>query len=221
MRAIDYWLFQMRLEGIRLTPDGSMAPATPASEELPIAVLVRAADGERRNSFAASLPEDLRDELSTHDPGALSAESVMARLQESGIRAKAEGFKTYIFPNSFASAEPQGVACLDADDPKVVAFGFGGLAGRVYAIEEDGKILSACVSSRQDLACGEAWVVTVAEHRRQGLAQRVVAGWAGSLLREGLIPFYSHRIENTASARLAERLELVHVFDETAITHVT
>ncbi len=217
MRPIDYWHFQLRLEGLRLTADGSLAQAAPGGEELPLALLVRAADGESRACFSVKLPEQLRDELSSGDPDALSTELVLSRLQEGGIKATAETFKTYIFPNSYSATQPKGVVCLDPGDPKVTAFGFGGLASRVHVVEEDGRVASACASSRQDVACGEAWVMTAPDHRRKGLAQRVTAAWAGRLLRDGLIPFYSHRIENEASAGLASCLELLHVFDETVI----
>ncbi len=94
------------------------------------------------------------------------------------------------------------------------------MPGEVYAIESQGQIISACTSSRQDAACAEAWVVTDSGHRRRGLAKRAVTAWAGELLRHGLIPFYSHAIENDASTGLARSLGLIPVFNETVITGV-
>lgn len=111
--------------------------------------------------------------------------------------------------------------CLTKDDPKIVDFGFHGLADEVYAIESSGRILSACVSSRQNSTCAEAWVFTYPDHRRRGLAQQVVMAWAGSIKAEGLIPFYSHNTENTNSAFLAKRLNLVGVFEETVIEKIS
>jgi hypothetical protein len=47
--------------------------------------------------------------------------------------------------------------------------------------------------------------------------KQVVRAWARSLLEAGKVPFYSHKIENRASANLARRLGLQPVFEEIAI----
>ena len=112
------------------------------------------------------------------------------------------------------------VMCSSKHDPKIKTFGFDGFAENVYAIEQDDNIVSACVSTRENEQCAEAWVYTDPAFRNQGLAQRVVNAWAGSLIAVGKVPFYSHNIENTASATLASKLGLLPVFEEIAITQI-
>ena len=113
--------------------------------------------------------------------------------------------------------ETENVKCLDRDDPKVADFGFAGLGESVFALEYDGKILTACVSSRENEKVAESWVFTAPEHRGQGLALQVVTAWASRVLREGKIPFYSHVVENVASSKVAEKLRLIHLYDESVL----
>jgi GNAT superfamily N-acetyltransferase len=134
-----------------------------------------------------------------------------------GIGTKSGHFRTYMFPDNFANADFGNVRCFSQDDPRIVAFGFSGFAEKVYAIEQEGIILSTCISSRQNSESAEAWVFTHPDHRQKGLAQQVVTAWSGNLQREGIIPFYSHELENSNSANLARKLKLVHIFDETVI----
>jgi predicted GNAT family acetyltransferase len=88
-------------------------------------------------------------------------------------------------------------------------------------VEAGGVILSACVSIRQNTECAEAWLFTAAEHRRKGLAQLVVTAWARDMMKAKLGPFYSHKLENIASVRLANKLGLVPVFEEIVIEKKT
>ena len=91
-------------------------------------------------------------------------------------------------------------------------------AESVYAVERDDKIISACVSTRENDFCGEAWVYTDTSYRHQGYAQKVVGAWATSLISAGKVPFYSHKIQNVASANLAKCLGLKPVFEEIVFT---
>jgi predicted GNAT family acetyltransferase len=109
------------------------------------------------------------------------------------------------------------VTHLSSHEPKVQAFGFDDFAEHVYAIERDGRILSACVSVREDHNCAEAWVYTDPAYRRQGLAKKVVITWAHRLKSIGKVPFYSHKIENAVSASLARALQLQPIFEEISI----
>jgi predicted GNAT family acetyltransferase len=109
------------------------------------------------------------------------------------------------------------MTCFQRDDPKIKSFGFDQLADKVYAVEQDGVILSACVSVRQNAKCAESWVFTASEHRGRGLAQLAVTAWAKNVMQDGIIPFCSHKIDNTASANLANKLRLIPVFEEIGI----
>lgn len=167
--------------------------------------------------FDNSLPADLRNQISKNDLQAFKTASAIAALGKFGIKAKTSQYKTYIFPDNFEAADLGDVNCYNKDDLKIVAFGFSGLADKIFACEQDGMILSACASSRQNSASAEAWVFTHPDHRRKGLGQQVVTAWAANLQGEGVIPFYSHNVENTNSAGLAKKLNLIHVFDEMVI----
>ena len=113
------------------------------------------------------------------------------------------------------------VKCLDRTDPKVIAFEFHGFTDKVYAIENEEMILSACVSSRQNHKAAEAWVMTNPDHRKKGLARQVVVAWAEGIRQDRLIPFYSHNSKNINSAMLAKSLGLTPVFEETVIELVS
>lgn len=217
MKPIEYLLRQIDLEGIQRVADHLIAPVSPNTDDFPLVLLARTADEQSLTCYDASLPAELRDQLSKCDLQSFKTQSAIEVFEKSGYHTKAGHFKTYIFPESFAFARVDAVKCFSRDDPKVIAFGFNGLADEVFAFEQDGRILSACVSSRRNSTSAEAWVFTHPDHRRKGLAQQVVTAWAGSLQREGITPFYSHDIENTNSALLAKRLHLIHVFDETVI----
>ncbi len=104
------------------------------------------------------------------DLRALKPEAGIEVLEMYGIHAKANQFRTYLCLDGFRDAEFGEAKCYSQDDPKVSAFGFSGLADKVFAIEQDGEIVSACVSSRQNATCAEAWVFTHPDqwHREAG-----------------------------------------------------
>ena len=139
-------------------------------------------------------------------------------LQSHHVQFEVGHYKTYVFPSR--PVENIDVACLSKHDGRVKVFGFDSLAENVYAIEKNNALISACVSTRENEKCGEAWVYTAPEYRYQGFAQKVVNTWAGSLLDAGKVPFYSHQIENAASANLAKKLGLQAVFEEISIMQV-
>ncbi len=221
MKPIEYLLRQIELEGIQRVANDSIARISPNIDDFPLVLLACTADGQSLICFDDLLPVELRDQLSKSDLQFSKTESAIEIFRKSGINAQANLFKTYIFPGNFISANVSNVKCFSRNDPKVVAFGFNGLADKVFAIEQDGTILSACVSSRQNSASAEAWVFTHPDHRRKGLAQQVVTAWAGNMRKEGITPFYSYNADNTSSALLAKRLNLIHVFDETVIEKVS
>ena len=217
MKPLDYLHLQLTLEGIRRVSGNLIARAFPDMDDFPLVISARTVDGESLIAYDELLPETTRCQLPAADLKAGKTDTAVTVLEDAGIRTSTSHFKTYIFPDSFRSAEVGAVKCYQRDDPKVIAFGFSGFSDQVFGIEQDGIILSACVSSRQNARSAEAWVFTHADHRKKGLAQQVVTAWAGSLQRAGLVPFYSHNAENTGSAQLAKRLNLIPVFEETVI----
>jgi len=221
MKPIEYLLRQIELEGIQRVSNDLIVRASPNTDDFPLVLLACTSDGEILLCFDELISEEIRNRLSKDDLQAFKTESAIEVFEKSGIHAKANHFKTYIFPESFKSANMEAVKCFSQDDPKIITFGFNGLADKVFAIENEGVILSACVSSRQNSKSAEAWIFTHPEYRRNGLAQQVVTAWAGNMQQEGLTPFYSHNIENTNSALLAKRLNLIEVFEETVIEKVS
>jgi RimJ/RimL family protein N-acetyltransferase len=117
-------------------------------------------------------------------------------------------------PPHAVNATDRMVLRYQKQDPRLQAFGFDGLGEHVFGIEHDGQVVSACVSARENELCGEAWVQTAPDHRRQGLAGKVARAWAKSLMDTGKIPFYSHAAGNEPSAGLAKRLGLQFIFEE-------
>ena len=220
MKPIDYLLCQMELEGIQRVSNELITRSSPGMDDFPLVLITRTSDGEILICFDASIPAAIRVKLPKDYLQDSGTETAINILEESGFQVKASHFKTHVFPEGVESVNLEAVECFTRDDPKIVDFGFHGLADKIFAIECDGMILSACVSSRQNSTCAEAWVFTHPDHRRKGLAQKVVTAWSGSIKAEGLIPFYSNNMENTNSAFLAKRLNLVGVFEETVIEKI-
>jgi predicted GNAT family acetyltransferase len=73
------------------------------------------------------------------------------------------------------------------------------------------------MSVRENGECGEAWVYTDPQYRQLGFARQAVSAWAQNMIKAGKVPFYSHKVTNSASANLANRLELQLVFEELVI----
>jgi RimJ/RimL family protein N-acetyltransferase len=188
-------------------------------DDQPLVVIAHTMDGRTVTYLHEVLPAKLREELSVHkSPVSFPKIDVLLHLLDSHrIQYKAGHYKTYVFPQRYLEADTRRVRCFQGSDPKIQSFGFDKLADKVYAIEQDGTILSACVSVRQNAKCAESWVLTAPEHRGRGLAPLTVTAWAKNVMQDGIIPFYSHKIDNTASANLANKLRLIPVFEEIGI----
>ncbi len=218
MNPLTYLHLQMRLEGKALVNGCFMrqVEAVP-DEEMPLMLLAQLPSQELVAYYDETYLINLQKELSAN---LLEAEfpnfdSLLSVLRLHGIGFEVGHYKTYIFP--WQPSKDMNVICLSKHDPKVKAFGFDGFAENVYVIERDGAVVSACVSKCENEKCGEAWVYTDSAHRNQGFAQKAVNTWAGSLIEKRKVPFYSHKIENVASANLARKLGLQPVFEEIAI----
>lgn len=85
------------------------------------------------------------------------------------------------------------------------------------AVVDDGKAVSVCASVRITDAAHEAGVETLLDYRGHGFARAAVARWAQAVDRLGAIPMYSTSIENIASQRVAQSLDLVQYGAEFSI----
>ena len=218
MEPIRYLHLQLRLEGKVIVEDRFIreVEAVPG-EDVPLLLIAVLADGKVVAYCDEALSGDLQATLAARIAHLdfPAVDPLLEVLREQGVPFEVGHYKTYVFP--LIQVSDRNVHCLSNDDERVKAFGFDGFARQVYFIEREGRIVSACVSTREDGKFGEAWVFTAPDDRRQGLAGKVVSAWAGSLIRAGKVPFYSHKIDNLASANLAKRLGLQPVFEEIVI----
>jgi hypothetical protein len=192
-----------------------MTMVDPSGDELPLVLIARTFDGGLVSYLSEAMSNELQRELEGKKKvGFPAADSIVCTLRSNGIQSETNISKTYIFPQRYANTEDSIARCLSNTDLRVKEFRFDKLAEQVYAIEEDDRLLSACVSVRQNSDSAEAWVFTSLEHRGRGFAQLVVSAWAKDMIRAGLVPFYSHKIENVASASVARKLGLIPVFEE-------
>jgi hypothetical protein len=220
MKPLEYLHLQLRLEGKAVVEERWIRRVVVVpGEELPL-ILVAQLSNEIQVAYVnESLPAELQNEIMQCPAKFTNLGPWLDILRRNQIRFEVGHYKTYIFPPTFTTSSE--VHCLSRDDPGVKAFGFDGLADEVYAVERKDKIVSACVSTRENKACGEAWVFTDPAYRNQGFAGKVVFAWARSLMAAGKVPFYSHEIQNIASANLARKLGLLPVFEEISVNPIS
>ena len=223
MNPLDYLRLQLRLEGKEIIGDNLLKQVEVVpDEEVPLFLIAQLADENLVAYFDEALQTELHEALQARlsDFALPDIDRLSSFLQSRNISFEVGHYKTYIFPEHYASFEDEAVGRFSKHHSKVQDFGFDGFAESVYEIERDGKIVSACVSTRENDFCGEAWVYTDPEYRNQGLAQKVVGAWAASLISAGKVPFYSHKVQNSASANLAKRLSLQPGFEEIVFSTV-
>jgi RimJ/RimL family protein N-acetyltransferase len=216
MKPIDLLHLQMKLESIGLDGNGRLIPLLISVEEFPLFLLAQLNDGKTACHFATSLPEELQAVLMELIPDLQfpNIQEIAVLFERYNVPSNIGHFKTYRFPERYQDMVENDAKPFSKYDARIQAFGFGELADTVCAVEQNGMILSACVSSRQDDSSAEAWVMTLPEQRGKGLGSSVVTRWASAIFRAGRIPFYSHEIDNVSSARLAKRLGLFPIFEE-------
>jgi hypothetical protein len=219
MDPLEYLHIQMRLEGKGLSQDGLLTSLGPDGEDIPLVILAKTEIGQQVTYFSNSLPSKLRIEILNRcrDSETPAIEAILCQLRTNGIPIKLGHYKTYIFPKTFVVEKPSEVACLPMTDSRVKIFGFGGFTNSVFAILSGGVVISACVSTRQNEECAESWVFTSPEYRRMGFAQKVIIAWAIENKESNIIPFYSHKIDNLPSAKLANKLGLIPIYEEISI----
>ena len=219
MNPLDTLHLQLRLEGKEVIHGNLLRQVEVIpDEETPLMLIAQLEDGQVVVYFDEALQTELREDLTKQlfEFKFPNIDPISTFLQSRNIVFEVGHYKTYIFPEIYGTFNDEIVQRYSKSDSQVQAFGFEGFAEQVYAIERDGKIVAACVSTRESNFCGEAWVFTDTEYRHKGLAQKVVSAWAMSLISAGKVPFYSHKIQNSASANLAKRLGLQSIFEEIA-----
>ena len=219
---MDYLLAQLRLEGKEVVHSNLLRQVEIVpGEDMPLAAIASLPPNELVLYCDETLPSELRDELDRQTPDLIfpDVDPIINVLQSHNFKLEIGHYKTYVFPEHYKDSEADEVKLYTKTDPRIQAFNFGGFTEQVHAIERDGRIVSACVSAKENHRCGEAWVTTDENYRHQGLAQKVVSTWARDLVLTGKIPLYSHKITNFGSAKLAKRLGLEPVFEEITISN--
>lgn len=220
MNPLDALHLQLGLEGKVVIHDNLLRQVEVVpDEEMPLVVIASLSSQELVVYYDEALPPEIRDGLGkqVRSVDFPNINPIITVLHQRYLKLEIGRFKTYTFPERYKDLIFDEVIQFHNADPKVQAFGFDGLAEQIHAVERDGKIVSACVSAKENDRCGEAWVTTDSEYRHQGFGQKVVGAWAGSLLAMNKVPFYSHKIDNLASAQLAKRLGLEPAFEEIVI----
>jgi RimJ/RimL family protein N-acetyltransferase len=210
---------QMQLEGLTVGADGLLTLLPGAVEDCPLALIAQLMTGETVLYMGHDLPQTMRAAVEEWHKAAASAErsTLLNILVPQGLAVTQGHSKTYYVPAAALPARTPAVACYARDDARIEAFGFSSFADRVYAVSVDGQVVSACVSVRENDHCAEAWVATTPAYQQRGHARLVVCAWARAIVEQGKVPFYSHRIGNTASAALAQRIGCAPLFEEFTI----
>ncbi len=185
----------------------------PNPDPMPRFYVAKHADGY--NAFIRhDVSEHIRKEL-TALPVEMAygdEERVRRILAQEAPCREASRYFTHTFPNNMTrDSYPKAVRLGQKHQALMHEYDsrFSALERRlVYAIIEDGKIVSTCQSSRENAVAGEAWLRTLPEYRGRGYAKQVTRMWAHELQMVGKIPFYSLKLGNEPSRALAESLKL-------------
>ncbi len=224
MHPLTYLHLQMQLEGKALVGDRLKREASVVPDgDLPLLLIAQLKTQEIVSYYNEGLPADLHKKLavSVREISFPNLEEVLGILKLHAIEARPGHSFTYLFPTDLQDSINGDLIRCSKKDPRLKSLPMNRAGEQVFAVERDGRIVSACASARENEFCGEAWVFTESAHRNQGLAGKVVNAWAASLMTARKIPFYSHKRENTASAGLAAHLGLQPIFEEIEIRQIS
>ncbi len=222
MNPLEALRLQLRLEGFEVVSGNRLRQVEVVpGEEMPLMILTQLADWPVVPYFDESLDQSLYQELmyQTKLIQFPDIDLLINVLNMQNIPFQVGHYRTHLFPEAFLNFAGIDVECRSKNDSQIQGFGFGDFAEHIYVIQRGREIVSACVSTREDKRCAEAWVYTDPPYRHQGLAQQVVSAWARDVLAAGKVPFYSYKVKNCASAGLAGYLGLLPVFEEMVISH--
>ena len=211
MDALSHIHLQLALECIGLDSDGLLIRIPgPDPDEIGRIKGYRHAGGYTtycRQDLPASLLEQVRtlgSEAVFHD-----REAVKGILALDTPSSQVEEYHTYVFPESAVLPSYPDVVRLGTHHAELIQAYHEGMdvVGRaVFAVIREGKIVSTCVSARENDSAGECGVFTLSEYRRRGYGRQVAATWGAHLGDLGKVAFYSHTEENLASRRVAKSL---------------
>ena len=203
----------MTLDGICFTGDGFLKPLPGSVPDKIQRLYLAQHDNGFLRCFREDLPAHIRQQLSQlHTEQILNdPETIKTLLAEDAPCKEILQSKSYLFPNTLTARDFPEVIQLDATYQSQFAQFSPGEAispWPMYAVIVNGRIVSTCQSSQENISAAEAWVRTLPDFRRRGYARQVTAAWAYQLQQRGKLPFYSHRWDNTASEAVARSLQL-------------
>ena len=172
MEPIGFLHLQMRLEGKQVVQDRFIRQVEIVpGEDMPLMLIASLVNGNVVAYYDEALSHDLQETLAARiaELAFPTIDPLLDILKTHDVLFEAGHYKTYVFPS--IPVNDMDVCCLSKDDSRVEAFGFDDFAEQVYVVERDGRVVSACVSARENETCGEAWVFTAPEYRHQGFAQ--------------------------------------------------
>ena len=204
---------QMELECIGLDSEGLMVRIPgPDPDEIARFRVAQHAGGYTLH-FRHDVPRHVREDLAALPPevAVQDQERVKAILSAHAPCEDAWVGQSYVFPEILSPSDyPDAVRLTRAHQGLLDAYHPGADAERrrMYAVITAGRIVSTCVSVRENRTAAEAYVFTDPAFRGRGYAGQVTAAWAHGLQREGKVPFYSHKQDNRASQAVARSLGL-------------
>lgn len=203
----------MTLDGICFNNDGFLKPLPGCMPDKIQRLYLAQHDNGFLRCFRDDLPAYIRQRLVQFQPEQIlnDPETIKTLLAEDAPCEEIWQGRSYLFPNTLTPEDFPGVVQLDATyQSQFEQFSPGEALSPwpMYAVIANGRIVSTCQSSPENISAAEAWVRTLPDFRKRGYARQVTAAWAYQLQQRGKIPFYSHRWDNTASEGVARGLQL-------------
>ena len=211
----DLFTTQAELEGLRLDTTGHLERFKDMPGESGPPPRVVAADFRGTGRVYVASDVDPAVEARIRQLSFVQVWTGDRELHEALRRTEGNQGRTEYWTYTPSRADPLKVGSsaqkISSSDERLCDFsdGFFGIAyPDVFVVLEEGAVVAAAASSREDERSAEAWVFVSPAHRRQGLAQHVARAWLSDARRRGLVPFYTHAADNVASRRLARSLHL-------------
>ncbi len=199
---------ELELECKRLADEGRIV-RIPGEEpdDIELAQIARYSNGGIRISLREDVDVDVAKKVAALDPVLAFERPEILADAFMDAQVTWERMRSYVFPTELDA--PLDVVRLMPDPSQHPEDDELRADRPLFTAVVDGERVSYCCSSRENDRAAEAWVETVPAYRRRGYAAKVVAAWASDARNAGRVAFYSHRDDNVASARVAQRLELV------------
>jgi RimJ/RimL family protein N-acetyltransferase len=201
--ALEWLRLHMALECIEVDAQGDLI-RLPCEDPDDIHRLYIARHGDRYHVyFRHDVPEEVRTALRSLSDEELFLEHDRVKSIFTQYSAPVEGMhigRSYVHPT----------LPVVPDQPEITYFADQDRC----ALLHDEVMVAQCMSIRADAQSAEAYVETHPDFRRQGYGKIVTTAWAHRVVTSGRLPFYSHRITNTASQKLAESLGFVWFIDD-------